>query len=148
MDSTTFHQDVEPHGETIRIELFVQPRLTRPPQVEIEHTLQLVRRCQRDEIAAILEAAGLYDPVQQLRLQVTDHMPEVRRLQNAIEQSTLVAGEQRYPVVDRPRPAIAAPVAAQGAPSLSAATTNGFLHGTGDDTGTGAQQTVLNDSER
>ena len=80
------HQHFEPHGEAIRIELFVAPGPGRPPQVEIEYGLQLFGRRQRDEIAAVLESAGLDDPVQHLGFQARNDLFQVRGIQNALEQ--------------------------------------------------------------
>ena len=80
------HQHFEPLPEAIRIELFVEARSGRPPQVEIEYGLQLIGRRQRDEIAAVLQSAGLDDPVQHLGLQAGNDLLEVRCVHNALEQ--------------------------------------------------------------
>ena len=53
---------------------------------------QLVGCRQRHELAAILESAALNDPVKHLGLQSRDDVREVRRVQNAIEQTTRVSG--------------------------------------------------------
>jgi len=97
------------------------------PQVAIEDGRQLLGRGQRHELAAVFQSAALNDPMKEFRLEPGDRLRKVRRVQNALEQATLVRSlspdEARAP-------------AATGRPI-------GFPHGTGDDTGPGAQQTVL-----
>ena len=101
-----FHQHFEPHAETIGVELLVQARLAGAPQVEIEDARQLVGCRQRHELAAILESAALNDPVKQLGLQSRDDVREVRRVQNAIEQRTLVSSVSPCRTVARPTRAV------------------------------------------
>ena len=86
-----FHQHFEPHAETIGVEVLIEAWLSSTPQVEIEDTRQLVGCRQRHEFAAILESAALNDPVKQFDWQLRDHVGEMRRVQNAIEQKTRVS---------------------------------------------------------
>ena len=99
-----------------------RPGRGRPPQVEIEYGLQLIGRRQRDEIAAVLQSAGLDDPVQHLGLQAGDDLLEVRGVQNALEQAAHFGGSRRIGDSERA----------------------GFFTGTADVTRIGPKQTVLN----
>ena len=94
---TGFHQRFDPHAESIGVELFVEARLIRPPHVEIEDARQLLRRRQREELAAILEAAALNHAVKHLRGQSRHDERDIRRAQHALEQAARVERQ-------RPRP--------------------------------------------
>ena len=95
-----FQQHFEPHAEAVGVEMLVNPWPIGAPQVEIEDTRQPVGRGQRDELAARLEPARLNDPVQHLGLQPRNDVREVRRVQNAIEQTTVVSsGFQQGPAM-------------------------------------------------
>src|SRR5262249_28421143 len=85
-----FQQHFEPHAETVGVELLVPTGLGGAPQVEIKNARQLLRRCQRHDLAAILKPTGLNDSVKQIGPQSGDDMLEAWRVQNAIEQTTPV----------------------------------------------------------
>jgi len=80
-------QHLEPHAETIGVELLVPARPGRTPEVQIEDALQLFGRSQGDELAAVFESASLDHTMDQLRLESRDDAGEVRRAQDAIEQT-------------------------------------------------------------
>ena len=140
----TFHQDFEPDAKTVAVELLVQARLVTPPQVEVEDGRQLSRRCQRHELAAILESAAVDDPVQHFGLEPRHDLCEVRRVQNAIEERTRVSNGARCRT-RRAAPSDRGPFAR--APAISRgdeACDEGISAWAGHDTGYKAQQTVLN----
>lgn len=89
------HQHFEPLPEPSRIKLLVGAGPRRPPQVEVEHRLQLTGCGHRHQIAAVLEATGLDDPVEHLGLQARNHLREMRRVQDACEQSLTVRDAPR-----------------------------------------------------
>jgi hypothetical protein len=94
------HQHFKPHTEAIGVELLVAPRLLGAPQVEIEDARQLFGGRQCHELAAILEAATLNHPMQDLGWKLRDDVREVWCVENALEQRALVAGvPQRRGVV-------------------------------------------------
>src|SRR5262249_7646453 len=86
-----FHQHFEPQAEAPGVQLFVEAGPVAAPQVAIEDHRQLRGRRQRHELAAILESAALNDPMQDFGLQPRDDLREVRRVQNALEQSPRVS---------------------------------------------------------
>ena len=124
-----FHQHFEPHAETIGVELLVQAWLASAPQVEIEDTRQLVGCRQRHELAAILESTALNDPVKHLGWQSRDDVREVRRVQNAIEQTTRVSSVSLCWTVAPPTRVGARCARAQGVRAATTNTMNGFRHG-------------------
>jgi hypothetical protein len=67
--STRFGQHFDPQAKSRRIEVLIEPRPCRPPQVEIEETRQLRRGGLRDQIDAVLEPVRTDDAMQQLRPQ-------------------------------------------------------------------------------
>src|SRR6188472_4235243 len=85
--SAGLSQYLEPHAETIRVELLVPARPRRTPEIQIEDTLQLFGCCQGDELAAVFEPALLNDTMDQLRLQLRDDAREVWRTQEPFEQA-------------------------------------------------------------
>ena len=85
--SAGLSQYLEPHTETIRVELLVPARPRRTPEIQIEDALQLFGRRQGDELAAVFESASLNDTMDQLWLQSRDDIREVGRAQDAIEQA-------------------------------------------------------------
>src|SRR5262249_10517884 len=82
------HQHLEPHAETVGVELLVPACLGGAPQVEIKNARQLLRRCQRHDLAAILKPTGLNDSVKQIRPQSGDDMLEGWRAPTAIATAT------------------------------------------------------------
>ena len=86
---------LEPDAKTVRVESFVPTRPVGPPQIAIEDAAQLVGRGQRDEIAAVLEAACLDHAMEQFRREARHHLGEPRRVENPIEQRTLAGGAKR-----------------------------------------------------
>jgi hypothetical protein len=75
---------------------------------------QLLGRRQRHEFAAILKPTALNDPVKQLGLKSRDDLRELWRVQNTIEQITLVSttfisAAAKVSAIPRPIP-LAAPV--------------------------------------
>jgi len=126
------HQHFEPETESPGVQLFVETRTVAAPQVAIEDGRQLRGRRQRHDLAAVFESATLDDPMKEFRLEPRDRLRKVRRVQNALEQTALVRGLS----LDEAR-APAATGRAIGSP-----------HGTGDDTGPGAQETVLKSCRR
>jgi hypothetical protein len=89
------HQHLDPHAEPIGVELLVEAGGRAPPQVEIEDARDLRRRRQRDELAAVLEPAALDHAVQQLGRQPWHDLGELRRVQDAIEQTAPIAAGER-----------------------------------------------------
>jgi hypothetical protein len=57
------------------------------PQIEVEDTLELFRRCQRDEFAAVFESAALDQAMDDFRLEFRNDAVEMGRAQDAIEQA-------------------------------------------------------------
>ena len=141
---TGFHQHFEPDAETMRVQPLVAARPVTAPQVEIEDTHQLVGRRQRHQLTAILEATALNDPVKHLGLKSRDDMRDVRRVQNASEQTTRVSTASPGRTFAPPAGAIVARSAAHSFRTATTSTMNGFRHGNGDDNDPDAQQTVLN----
>src|SRR5205814_8240035 len=82
----------EPDAETIGVERLVQARLVGAPQIKVEHLHQLPGRGQRDDLAAVLEAAALNEPVKDFGRQSSDDVREVRCVEDAIEQGALING--------------------------------------------------------
>jgi hypothetical protein len=109
----------------MRVELFVQAGLRRTPQVEVEDALELFRCGQRDQIATVFESTRLDDLVEDLGLESRHDVCEVRRVEEALQQST--------------------PIAADRVGALGPVGIQGLWHGTGDDTVVRVQETVLND---
>ena len=71
-------------------------------------------------------------------------MRDVRRVQNAIEQTTLVSTASPGRTFAPPAGAIVTRSAAHSFRTATTSTMNGFRHGNGDDNDLDAQQTVLN----
>ena len=75
------HQDSQPGAEAFRIKLLVEPGASRTPEVQVEEASQLPRRCQRDELAAILQSIRLNDPVNNFRWQLRDDLRKLRHVE-------------------------------------------------------------------
>jgi hypothetical protein len=82
-----FQQHLEPDTEPIRVELFVQAGPASAPQIKIQDAGQLVRRRQRDQLAALCESIALNDAMKHLGAQSREHLGEMRHVENAIEQT-------------------------------------------------------------
>jgi hypothetical protein len=88
---TQLHEHLEPHAEAIGVELLLESWLVAAPQVEVEDTCQLLWSRQRDELAAILQAATLNEPVKHLGRQSRNDVGQVRRVHDAGEQVAAAA---------------------------------------------------------
>jgi hypothetical protein len=142
------HQHFEPQPETIGVELLVAARLRGAPQVQIEHTGQLLGCRQRHELAALLQAAVLDDPLEDFGRQSGNNVSEVWGIQEGFEQTAAVWSCSACRNV--PFRACAAGTVGAGAREVrvpATRRTDGFRHRPGDNTGTGGQQTVLNGGE-
>ena len=64
-----FGQHFDPPAKARRIEVLIEPRPRRPPEIEVDEMRQLRRRGLRDQIDAVLEAVRTDDAMQQLRPQ-------------------------------------------------------------------------------
>jgi hypothetical protein len=78
--------DLEPCAEAGGIELLVPSWRRRPPQVEIEHTCQLLGCRQRHDWAAVFQPVPLNHAMEHIRLQTRHDMREVRCVHDAIEE--------------------------------------------------------------
>ena len=105
-----------------------RPGLAGAPQVEIEDARQLAGCRQRHQLAAILESTALNDPVKHLGWQSRDDVREVRRVQNAIEQTaSAVCVQFRWSLIFSAR-AFRTRQAAGGPGFATATTTIDFRH--------------------
>src|SRR5262245_49544052 len=59
---TGLHQDLEPHTKAIDVELVITAGPSAP-EIDVEHTRELLGRGERHEFGAFLEPADLYDAV-------------------------------------------------------------------------------------
>jgi hypothetical protein len=67
--STCFGQHFDPQPKSRRIEVLIEPRPRRLPEIEIEQMRQLRRRGLRHQLDAVLEPVRTDDAMQQLRPQ-------------------------------------------------------------------------------
>jgi len=76
------HQDLEPLEESGGVELLDRAAARRFPQVQVEDGRQLLRRCERDELAAVVQPVVPDDGVQNLGPEQRHRARELRRLRN------------------------------------------------------------------
>ena len=69
------------------IELLLLSRVLAPPQIVVEDAHQLLGGREGDDLAGVLEAALADEPMQDAGLETLDDPGEVRRFQDAREQS-------------------------------------------------------------
>ncbi len=88
-------QHLEPHAEAVGIELLVAAGVRLPPQIEVENLRDLAGRGQRQQRAAVLQAAAFDDAVQRHGRQPRHDLGDPRRVEELIEQRAAIATDQR-----------------------------------------------------